>query len=1160
MRVSEFSLEKYGVFDQLELKLSPDAGLTVIYGPNEAGKSTLLAAVSDFLFRIEAQTPYGSVFGYDAIRLGATLRLASGAELVLRRRKANKTNLSDGDGRPVGDDALAGVLGGTSRERFEALFGLNHETLRGGGERLLSADGDIGRLIVEAGGGLRALVDRVDRLDERMDTLFSTRRAERRAFYQAADKLQAADVAIRETQVTREAFAKAEEALDSAQVAYESLRDIGRERERQKASLARMKRVAPLIRQLRSAESDLTTLSDLPDLASEFKAQVEADLKRLQDAHVALTRANDTYGILKAKLDQLAVDDRWLRLEAKVSSIATNATVVQTARAGLPNRRNDLAESEGRLEYLRHLIGAAEISDLTKRAPSAAAIDELKQLRNQAVTRTSSLTAKRDRLNALIDELGLIEVRLVRAKNAGFDEPLDIRADDFAALPRDAGRVSTQLRLAADKATMLEERAIAIGVASVKALRAIAAPKASEIQSEIGAQAKLANDRESQAEKVREAKRAIGAAEREIERLQRSGEIPSEAAIVRSRDERLVAITPVKRAYIDGAKPGTATSRAAEFEAIDGAIDHADRLVDRRSAEAHRIAALDQQERTLEEAISDKEEAQNEMVRLGGLLETRVKAFSGRYSEAAGLYPDLSMIRPFVDERQQILDGASSLATERMAIDLEQSQVDVQLVHLTHAEAKLKLKLATGSESNLAVRARAVVEAIRRHDEAHAHFLGDRDTAASASREKVSIESEVAELERQHGEWLPTWDERITPIGVQPDASLEHAETVTLEWAKALGELANRAQILRRLERMAEDEAVLGRLVKEVSSSLDLTLDGDVVIASGEIVRLAGANEATQIKRDGLEPQVAAAAEAEKAAQEEVEAASTALDVLRTAAGVTDDGALIEMAELNTRRHNLKSTIVERRESVSLAGDSLTVEALIEEWAERDLDTLAAELGAIAQDEARHDNEVRSAITNSHDARALLGSYETSEGIGTQLMARESAIAELRAVVEEWLELSLTKDLLADAIATVRGNQQDPLVKRAGEFFQRTTRGAFKGIDTDVDDKGKPVVVGRRADGSLARMSALSDGTRDQLFLAFRLASLERYAEVAEPLPFIADDILVHFDDERAEASLELLANFGEKNQVLLFTHHASVRDAAVRVAAKGGVQVLSLG
>lgn len=88
----------------------------------------------------------------------------------------------------------------------------------------------------------------------------------------------------------------------------------------------------------------------------------------------------------------------------------------------------------------------------------------------------------------------------------------------------------------------------------------------------------------------------------------------------------------------------------------------------------------------------------------------------------------------------------------------------------------------------------------------------------------------------------------------------------------------------------------------------------------------------------------------------------------------------------------------------------------------------------------------------------------------------------------------------------------------------------------------------------------MSDGTRDPLFLEFRLAHIEQYCASAEPLPFIADDLLVHFDDARSTATLELLSELGKKNQVLLFTHHQSVQEIALAMARCGKVSLVELG
>ena len=47
--------------------------------------------------------------------------------------------------------------------------------------------------------------------------------------------------------------------------------------------------------------------------------------------------------------------------------------------------------------------------------------------------------------------------------------------------------------------------------------------------------------------------------------------------------------------------------------------------------------------------------------------------------------------------------------------------------------------------------------------------------------------------------------------------------------------------------------------------------------------------------------------------------------------------------------------------------------------------------------------------------------------------------------------------------------------------------------------------------------------------------------EASEPMPFIVDDILVDFEEERSQAALNALAELAEKTQIILFTHHSRV-------------------
>jgi uncharacterized protein YhaN len=60
-------------------------------------------------------------------------------------------------------------------------------------------------------------------------------------------------------------------------------------------------------------------------------------------------------------------------------------------------------------------------------------------------------------------------------------------------------------------------------------------------------------------------------------------------------------------------------------------------------------------------------------------------------------------------------------------------------------------------------------------------------------------------------------------------------------------------------------------------------------------------------------------------------------------------------------------------------------------------------------------------------------------------------------------------------------------------------------------------------------------------------------------MPFIVDDILVNFDDERSKATLKVLADLSEKNQVILFTHHSRVVEEAKNIPGVEPIQVLLL-
>ncbi|HWG85639.1 MAG TPA: AAA family ATPase [Deinococcales bacterium] len=139
MRLRGWDVERFGGLVDHRYRLPEGAGgLLVVHGPNEAGKSTLLRFINAMLF------------GAPGPGAGRLLLEHGGRRLVLRRNleaRRGGFSLLGEDGRELGPDGLAALLGGVDARVYKAVFafGLNELaelaslTAEGVQERILSA-------------------------------------------------------------------------------------------------------------------------------------------------------------------------------------------------------------------------------------------------------------------------------------------------------------------------------------------------------------------------------------------------------------------------------------------------------------------------------------------------------------------------------------------------------------------------------------------------------------------------------------------------------------------------------------------------------------------------------------------------------------------------------------------------------------------------------------------------------------------------------------------------------------------------------------------------------------------------------------------------------------------------------------------------------------
>jgi uncharacterized protein YhaN len=226
------------------------------------------------------------------------------------------------------------------------------------------------------------------------------------------------------------------------------------------------------------------------------------------------------------------------------------------------------------------------------------------------------------------------------------------------------------------------------------------------------------------------------------------------------------------------------------------------------------------------------------------------------------------------------------------------------------------------------------------------------------------------------------------------------------------------------------------------------------------------------------------------------------------------------------------------------AGDGLTVPELRAEAQAVDPAGLLAEADAIGSEEAGLVETTSELAVKRERAQQALDAMGGSAAAAVAEGRRQQALAAMTDAVERYVELATAARLLRWALERYRETQQGPMLAAASRGFERLTDGAFDRLVVDFEHE-PPILEGRRRDGSRVGVAALSDGTRDQLFLALRLAALHLHLEQGHALPFIADDLFVNFDDDRSRAGFAALGALSRKTQVIYLTHHRHLAQLA---------------
>ena len=312
MWIEEIFLENFGAYKRLPVR-DLAAGMNVIVGPNEAGKSTILEFVRGIFFGFRVRS--GKLNSYEPADGGSRkgwvrVRTSNGRRLRMERveKRGNKGGeliVTDDHGHLVDAATVPLLREGRERGAYDRLFSvdldqmrhLDRETLRG---KVRGAA--LGSLEVNP-------LDVVHSLEERLKILGKRSVKETACLYAIRNQIRDVEKRLK--------------ALDQRPAVYSALKQRSADAEKRRAAISdemqglqdRSHQLSRLLRyendwkRLVAADREMADLTDAFEFPADGVARLEQGLERRREAGQSQTEVLEELTMIRERLEQLAPDE-----------------------------------------------------------------------------------------------------------------------------------------------------------------------------------------------------------------------------------------------------------------------------------------------------------------------------------------------------------------------------------------------------------------------------------------------------------------------------------------------------------------------------------------------------------------------------------------------------------------------------------------------------------------------------------------------------------------------------------------------------------------------------------------------------------------------------------------------------------------------------------
>lgn len=1166
MRLVRLDLIRYGHFTDVTLEFQP--GFNLVLGANEAGKSTTLRALRQLLFGFDHRCPDAFLHPTGSLRIGAVIEDHAGTRIECIRRKSQRDSLRGPDDvASLPDDLLERILDGVDQAAFQQRFGIDYEQLLAGGREICAGRGDLGEILFAAASGIADLARVQKELADQAAELFSPR-GSKPVINKQVSRLNELRRAIREQQLPTAEWERHEQILSDASAKLARVQEELEQRKAEQRRLGRLEAALPLVAKRRALVARAEALRDIPLLPDDFG---ERRRELLTTRQVSERSRDELQRSLETSRDQLHELDVPSNLLHSGDQIRETIAQFGSYRKARQDRVDLVAQLETKESEIRRA--------LAQLGRSSSAGDEPKLPTRQVQARIEGLARERQKL--------LSKRESAETQHASAQRKCRDLKQKLAELPRSEGidqlrsvllsvrpRSDSEARLddircefaATERHVASELARLGLGSLTVEQFRELRLPalatidRFAEIEKQLGDQQRL---RDSQRD---EAQQSVEAARAQIDQLRLAQDVPTLDDLKLARQLRDEGWQWVQRSWRltnkDDAALRDFLERAQAGQTVESAfeqlVERADQIADRLRREADNVARHAQATAELDRASRRLDQINKQQQELDEQRAQFERDWRSQWDGVPVTVLSPGEMRWLREAAEQLIKSIQQLDLLREKLTRSTDEIQqmrealLSALDLENDKTSLPLPLAALCE-------RAEQELLQRErtEVLRAQWTEELKTLEDEQRE---LADECAEAASELVRWQDSWAACMAEMEMDAESSPEEAGVV-IETTREILAMHREADTLRRRIRGIDGETE--QFEQDLQALLTL-LAPDLLQSSAEVAvreldnRLDHARQ-LDARRAEIEKKIRQEEKRLDTIEQQLRRAQSELEVLCRDAGTSDLEQLPQLEQQSRERRQVLRELDELDQQLLHLAGGRAVDEFVADAEQQESEALAARLEQLGHEIPPLEEEYGELRELVGRERAELARMDGRAAAAELEDEAAATVAAIRNQVEEFARLRLAGAILRETVERYRSKHQAPVLCRASELFAELTLGAFRELRVESSDQGRPVLVGVRANGAVVHVEAMSTGTSDQLYLALRVASLEHYFSERPCVPFIIDDILVMFDDARAAAALRVLAELGQKTQVIFFTHHEHLAQLAERTLAADALTILAL-